>query len=51
LLALKWLDIWLLWVSGVSRYVHARIAVGRVSKRHPIAVIPPVAGLPGKRAA
>jgi hypothetical protein len=31
--------------------MRASIAVGRVSKRHPIAVIPLVAGLPAKRAA
>src|ERR1700758_2359773 len=30
-------------------YLHARIAVGRMSKRHPITVIPPVASLPGNR--
>jgi hypothetical protein len=28
--------------------LHASIAVGRMSKRHPITVIPPVASLPGK---
>jgi hypothetical protein len=38
-------------LRALSRCVHTSIAVGRVSKRHPIAVIPPVAGLPGKRAA
>jgi hypothetical protein len=38
-------------IACSSRCLHASIAAGRVSERHPIAVIPPVAGLPGKRAA
>jgi len=29
--------------------MHVSIAVGRMSKRHPITVIPPVASLPGNR--
>jgi len=38
-------------VHASCRCVNASIAVERVSNRHAIAVIPPVAGLTGKRAA
>jgi len=34
----------LIGIACSSCCVHASIAVGRVTKRHPIAVIPPVAG-------
>jgi len=34
---------------ALSCCLHASIAVGRVSKRRPITVIPPVASLPGNR--
>jgi len=36
-------------IACSSRCLHASIAAGRVSERHPIAVIPAIASLTGKR--